>query len=141
MAAKTGNSNQTKVILNATKFVMHLFLNVIFYILVIMLIAKCSTSAYRFAYQIFGNVTVETGEGRDVEIQIIKGESTKKIAAKLERSRIVVNQYSFFIKAKLTKQNIKPGVYKVNTAMNYDQIFQVITDESKRLDKETETKK
>lgn len=131
-------STQAKLILNVTSLVLRLFLNVIFYVLVIMAVVKLSTMAYNFTYQIFGNVTVESGEGRNIEISIQKGESTMNIAAKLERSRVVVDKYSFFIRAKLTKQKIIPGVYVVNTAMTYDDIFDTITNESNRIDKDNE---
>ena len=52
------------------------------------------------------------------------------VASKLELYKIIENKYSFYVRAKLTDENILPGVYVVRSDMNYDMIFDVITNES-----------
>ena len=49
-----------------------------------------------------------------------------RVAAKLEQNRIIVNRFSFFLRAKLMKKNILPGTYNVNASMDYDEIYAVI---------------
>lgn len=130
-------SARTKVILNVTSFILHIFLNILFYVVVILIVVNLSKAAYDFSYQIFGNVSVDTTPGRDVTIQIKKGESTMNIASKLEISKAITNKYSFYLKVKLTKQLIKPGTYVINSSMNYDEILAVITDLKMNQEKKT----
>lgn len=123
MASKSTSQNTLKIL----SFIIRMLLNIIFYIAVIYFIAKISQLTYNFTYQIFGQVTKEEAPGRDVEIGIKKGESTMNVASKLEVNRVIVNKYSFYVKAKLKKYVIMPGVYTVNTSMTYDEIFSIIT--------------
>lgn len=131
---------RTRVALNVTSFVLRIFLNILFYVIVIFGITKLSTMAYDFTYQIFGNESLEKVPGRDTYIQIKQGESTMNVANKLELSRVIDNKYSFYIKAKLKKQKLMPGTYVVNSSMNYDQILSTISDLSKNLEKKEDKK-
>lgn len=134
MASK---SAKTKFILNIISFVLHILLNIIFYAIVILVIVRFSTVAYNFAYQIYGNVAVDESPGRDVTVQIKKGESTMALARKLEYSRVILNKDSFYIRAKLSidkNQPILPGTYLLNTSMNYEQIIAVITDANANIE-------
>lgn len=126
MAKKNGT---TKVVLDITSMVLHLFLNLIFYIVVIMLVLKASEMAYQFAYQVFGSVSVAETEGKSYELTVADGESTMHVAAKLEQNGIIVNRFSFYLRTKLTARNILPGNYQVNAAMDYDEILAVIAPE------------
>lgn len=124
MPSKPTNS---QLVLKITSFILRLLLNIIFYVVVILLIIEISKKTYDFCYQIFGQETAEVEPGHDIEIQIKKGESTMNVASKLELNRIIVNKYSFYVKAKLKKHTIMPGTYIVNTSMTYDEIFTIIT--------------
>lgn len=130
-------SARTKIVLSITSFILHLLLNILFYVVVIMIVTTLSKDAFDFSYQIFGDVAVDSEPGRNVKIQIKKGESTMNIASKLEINKVIVNKYSFALKVKLTKQLIKPGTYEVNSSMNYDEILAVITN--LKLDKDKKT--
>jgi UPF0755 protein len=124
-------STKTKTFLTILKSILQLFLNIIFYVLVVLAIMELSTQAFHFSYQVFGNVITEEAPGRDIDVSIQKGESTSSIARKLALQKLVVNQYSFFLRAKLTtssKKPILPGSYVLNTSMNYDDILEIITD-------------
>lgn len=131
---------RTRVALNITSFILRLFLNILFYVAVIFAITRLSTMAYDFTYQIFGNESLEPAPGRDIYIQIKKGESTMNVAGKLEINRVIENKYSFYMKAKLNKQKLMPGTYLVNSSMNYNQILTTITDLSKNLEKKEDKK-
>jgi UPF0755 protein len=136
-------TTRTKVFLRILKSVLQLFLNILFYVLVVFAIMKLSTAAFEFSYQVFGNVVVEEAPGTDVEIKIQEGESSSSIARKLAVQKLVVNQYSFYLRAKLTTGSDKPilpGNYTLNTSMNYDDILSIITDKDAGVAKEdTET--
>ncbi len=120
--------------LKSVKIMLGIILSVIFYVLVIILVSRFCGSVYDFGYQIFGNVSVTDAPGTDVEFTISESESTMSIAKKLEYNKLVVNKYSFYIRAQLSASGegspILPGTYELNTSMNYDEILSVITDYS-----------
>ena len=127
----TAGRRTGKIVLNIFGVVIHIFLNIIFYMVIVYLVIKASHYAYDFAYQVFGSVSVTKNSGYTAEVTIGKGESTMEVANMLDAKKIIVNKYSFYLRAKLTKQNILPGTYKVSSDMDYDRIFKVITTPTK----------
>lgn len=126
-------STSVKATLKITSFIIRLLMNIMFYVLVAFLIVNVSKQAFQFTYEIYGPVTVENKPGRDILIQIKKGESTMDVASKLEVNRAIVNKYSFYIKTKIDDVVIMPGTYEINSSMTYNDILEVITDHSKSL--------
>ena len=120
-----------RIVLNIFGVVIHIFLNIIFYLVVVYLIIKASNYAYNFAYQVFGSVSVTKNSGYTTELTINKGDSTMDVAKDLNEKKVIANRYSFYLRAKLTKQNILPGTYTVSSDMDYDEIFKVITTPGK----------
>ena len=131
-------SQTSKLVLGISSFVIHVLLNILFYVIVVMLITKYSGVAFDFAYEVFGEVAAaEAGEKvKDVTITIKKGESTMSIASKLEMNRVIDNKYSFYLRAKLFQSNIKTGKYIVNASMTYGEILDVISNYKNSLDKD-----
>ncbi|ESL04377.1 hypothetical protein GCWU000282_00347 [Catonella morbi ATCC 51271] len=127
----TAGRRTGRIVLNIFGVVIHIFLNIIFYMVIVYLVIKASHYAYDFAYQVFGSVSVTKNSGYTAEVTIGKGESTMEVANMLDAKKIIVNKYSFYLRAKLTKQNILPGTYKVSSDMDYDRIFKVITTPTK----------
>ncbi|MBE5961566.1 MAG: endolytic transglycosylase MltG [Lachnospiraceae bacterium] len=119
----TGNA-----VLKITGTILRWMLNILFYVVVVFVIVKAGTYAYNFSFEVFGSVAVEAEPGRDVEFQILKGESTMDIANKLEVSKLITDKYSFYTKTKLKEYDIMPGTFILNTSMDYDEILSVITD-------------
>ena len=126
-----------RIVLSIFGVVIHIFLNIIFYMVIVYMVIKASNYAYDFAYQVFGSVSVTQNSGYTVKVTIGKGESTMEVAKILDAKKLIKNKYSFYLRARLTKQNILPGTYKVSSDMDYDQIFKVITTPTKS----TENKK
>ena len=124
-----------RIVLNIFGAVIHIFLNIIFYMVIVYMVIKASHYAYDFAYQVFGSVSVTKDSGYFTELTINKGESTMEVARLLEAKKVIPNKYSFYLRAKLTKLNILPGTYKVSSDMDYDQIFKVITTPNKSTEK------
>lgn len=123
----------TRTLLVMIKVIMSIILSVIFYVLVVIAISKLCTVSYNFMYQIFGDVPAAEAPGTDVEMTINDGESTLSVASKLEYNKVIVNKYSFYIRAQLTAAGeagtpIIPGTYELNTSMNYAEILSIITD-------------
>ncbi len=132
-----GRRSTGRIVLNIFGAVIHIFLNIIFYIAVVYVITKASQYAADFAYQVFGSVSVTQNAGTSTEIIISKGDSTMKVAGDLESKGLIKNKYSFYVRAKLTKQNILHGTYKVSSDMDYDEIFKVITTPSRTTESNT----
>ncbi len=128
----TDNRNRdrqtTRIALKMTSGVLQILVTIIFYVLVIFIITRLAIFSYRFAYQVMGNVSVEEAPGRDVDVTIEEGDSTMEISQLLSENHLVVNRYSFFVRAILNRKTpIIPGTYTLNTSMNYDDILRVIT--------------
>lgn len=126
-------STSVKATLKITSFIIRLLMNIMFYVLVAFLIVNVSKQAFQFTYELYGPVAVENEPGRDILIQIKKGESTMDVASKLEVNRAIVNKYSFYVKTKLEDVAIMPGTYEINSSMTYNDIMEIITDYSKSL--------
>ncbi len=149
-AKGTGRSSGTRVLLRMTGGFLSICLNVVIYAVLIFFLIKAVHIAYDYSYRIFGNVAVEEAPGRDVKIQILKGESTMNVATKLETNKLILDKYSFFIKVQLgnlasgskdensskKKYDIKGGTYILNTSMNYDEILDMITDAKNSIEGE-----
>ena len=130
------NNDGTRAALNVVKVFMSIFLSIIFYMLVVIAIMKAGKFSYDFMYQIFGDVSVQEAPGTDLEFEVNdENESLMSVASRLEYSKLIVNKYSFFIRAKLDSSGISgayitTGTFELNTSMNYADILSVITDKS-----------
>lgn len=120
-------SKKAKVALSITHTIVHFLLNVLFYCIVVFVVIKACSFAYDFSYQLFGDVPVSQSQGIERQIVINQGDSTYSVASKLELNKLIVDKYSFYLRAKLTDETIQPGIYTLNSSMNYDEIFAVIT--------------
>ncbi len=129
-------STAVKLTLKITSLIVRMLMNIFFYIIVIMAIVNFSKYAYTFTYQLYGPDTVDVAPGRDIILQINKGESKMDLAAKLEINHAIKNKYSFFLKTKLQEYVIMPGTYVINSSMTYDEILSVVTDYSKSIVKD-----
>lgn len=121
-----------RLMLDILSTILYILLNIIFYILVIFMIMKVSSYAYDFSYQVFGKAAVTKGKpAYEVSIEIKQGDSTLALAGLLEKKKIILNKYSFYLRAKLSKSNIMPGKYKLHSSMAYEEIFEIITKKPK----------
>lgn len=126
-------STSGKLALRFTSAIIRFILNIIFYTLVVFLVVRGGTYVYHFSYQVFGSVSKEPEPGTDVTVQIFRGETTMNIASKLETGLLIVDKYSFYVKTKLKDYNIMPGTYVLNTSMDYNEILDVITDQTNSI--------
>ena len=122
----------TRGMLGVLKVILGILLSIIFYLLVFVGISKLCSEVYDFSYQVFGDVTVDEAPGFDVEFVVADNESTMQIASRLEHSKLIINKYSFYIRAVLSATgkggaSIKPGNYALNTSMTYEEIMTIIT--------------
>lgn len=129
----TAATNRTKSILAGLKIIIQLIFNVLMYTLILIVAFRLCTAVYNFSYQIFGNVVVEEAPGTDMPVEIKSGEGTMAIASDLEAKGLIVDKYTFYVRAKISTGSSKPilpGTYKINSSMTYDEIIRVITNQS-----------
>lgn len=133
-------STSVKITLRVSSYILRLLLNIVFYIAVVVAIVYASKTAYNFTYQLYGPAVVDESAQKDIYIKIAKGDSTMDIASKLELNRVIVNKYSFFVKAKLEERNILAGTYKIRASMTYKEILEIITDYKNSIVQDEEVK-
>lgn len=136
-------SAKSRAILNIMLTIIRVLANCIFYAVVVILLIKAAQYAYSFAYDVFGTETVAEAPGREVEVRILKGESTMSVAEKLERNKLINNKYAFYLKAKLLGTNIMPGTFVLSDSMTYQEILDKISDQTASIEpvEEETTKK
>ncbi len=128
-----GSSKEFSTGLRVLSGVLQASVVVIFYLLIIVGIRNVASSVYNFSFEIFGNISVEAAPGRNVEV-VIGNTDSKKVAALLKEKGLIANEYSFWIREKLslTKYHqIEAGVYILNTSMNYEEILDILTNTEK----------
>lgn len=130
-------SQSTKAVLDIFGFLLGVLLNIVFYVVVVFVLYQVAATVYEYSYQVFGDRVCEEAPGRDVQITIEDGESTMQIAEKLYMNKIVVNQYTFYLKVRLLEKKIMQGTFWLNTSMTYDEVLAVITDLSNTTQEET----
>lgn len=120
--------------LKVTGVMLQLILNVIFYCFIVIALVKVSSVAYEYAFQIFGNVSAEESPGENKKVVIEKDATLKDITQLLNKKGLIVNEYTFYIRAKLSineKRPIIPGKYVLNSSQNYEEILDILTNNEK----------
>ena len=85
---------------------------------------------YDLCYEIYGPVVVEEAPGTDREFEVNNNESMYKVSERLYKDGLIVNRYSFYIRTKLMDKDevkLKPGIYTLNTSMDYEEILDMLT--------------
>lgn len=97
---------------------------------VIIVVYRLAISAYDFGYQIFADVPVSEGEGRTVSVVVSEGQSSKELAKQLEQKGLVKDAKVFYVQEQLSeyKDLLKPGTYELSTAMNSEQMLEILCD-------------
>ena len=113
-----------------TKLTIQVVLCILFYFAVYIIVTDYAGEAYDFAYQIFGDVCVEPSSDKKVKVTIPENASLKEIASLLADKELIKNEYSFYIRGKLStndKRVIMPGTYILYPSDNYEDILNTLT--------------
>ena len=122
------------VAVDAVRAILLIIVNITVYALILIAAVKFCRFAYSFSYQVFGEVVSEKPPGNTVTFEVKKGEDVMTLSKRLEERKLVVNAYSFYIRAKLTlddKHVLEPGKYVLSTSMTYDEIMEQIIKSEK----------
>lgn len=127
---KKRTSLYAKIGISIINTIIYLIFNIAFYGFVIFAFMKASEGAYEFGMQVFGDVSVDEVPGHEMEFVIAEDDNLSKISNHLEEKELIKNQYSFWLRASLTVNDsnpIQPGIYRLNSAMNYETILDILT--------------
>ena len=122
-------STEAKVAVSILRFLMGLILNLIFYAASFALIYYLAGQAYTFAYEVFGSQVVDSAPGKSITIKVDKEDTMQDVAKTLEQQEIIINQASFVVRAILTKKEIHPGTYTVNSSQSYAEMLGILNTE------------
>ncbi|MDE7208053.1 MAG: endolytic transglycosylase MltG [Lachnospiraceae bacterium] len=97
-------------------------------VVIIIVVFRLAVGAYDFGYQVFADLPVSEGEGRIVSVVVKEGQSCRELAKELEEKGLINNSYVFFIQEHFSdyKDMIQPGTYELSTAMNSEQMLEVL---------------
>lgn len=113
-----------------TKLTVQAAIGILFYFAIYAIVTDYAGEAYDFAYQIFGDVCVDPSSNKKVKVTIPENASLKEIASLLADKQLIKNEYSFYIRGKLStndKRVIVPGTYVLYASDNYEDILNVLT--------------
>lgn len=80
-------------------------------------------------YRVFGsNSRDKVGSDITVVYNIKAGDDIKYVSEELEKQGIIIDAFSFRLKADLLKTRLKAGSYSLRSSMSYDEILDIISD-------------
>lgn len=102
------------------------------WVLILLLLALFSFGGYASFYTIFADepLAYDEASGMDITVQISSSMSDLAVAKELKHKGLIDNAYIFFAQSKIfidSGASILPGTYKLNTAMNAEEILEVLT--------------
>lgn len=134
-----------KEIIRTTSLIISISLKLIVWVLVILLLYEGITRGYAFGYSLFSNKTMEAAPGRDMRVTIGEDESILNLAAALERSGLVEDQFSFVIQCIFYEYGyefmdygkpVRSGTFVLNTSMTPKEIIITLRDGSGKIETE-----
>lgn len=114
--------------------------SVIIIALVVIGVYKGALIAYDFGYRVFTETPISGEPGRDIEVTILDGTSSKEVGDILEEKGLIRDATLFFIQEMLSshKGKIKPGIYTLNTSMTAEQMIEAMAEKDEDEDEDTE---
>ncbi|MDE6918038.1 MAG: endolytic transglycosylase MltG [Lachnospiraceae bacterium] len=107
---------------------------------IIVAVFRLAVYAYDFGYQVFADVSVSEGEGRVVSVVVSDGLSSRELAKLLEQKGLINDANVFYVYERLSdyKDKLKPGTYELSTAMNAEEMLEIMCDTQAEPESESE---
>lgn len=92
-------------------------------------IYRLAIGAYNFGYRVFADIPAALSPGTDVEVTITETMDSKEIAQNFEDLGLVENWKLFWTQIQFSeyKDEIRPGVYTLNTSMKAEEMLETIS--------------
>lgn len=123
-------SRTTKDINKVTGTVISLAVRLIFYAVVLILLAEGCTKGYAFGYEIFCSTAMEAAPGRDRMVTIAHGTSDGEAAELLKKEKLIKSPLIFRIQKEFYDYEIQPGTYILNTSMTTKEILWILDQDT-----------
>ena len=123
---------------NIVSAVFGTIIKVVFVIAAIWLIYRGASICYEYGYRTFTEPAVSLGSGRTVTVNVTSDMSAYDIGKDFEAKGLTRDAKLFALQYTFSefKQDVKPGVYELSTAMTVDEMMQVMAG---LVDEEEET--
>lgn len=124
------SERDSRVLFHLLYFLLVMFARILIYLLLAFFIVRGCTQCYHFGYEIFGSVSVDQKNGKEITFPVYKEDTMYQVAKRLAQKGLIVNRYSFYLRSEWmnpTQNELRPGKYRLNTVMNYDQIINQLT--------------
>lgn len=97
-------------------------------VLMIVLVYFAATTVFHYAKGAVNQSSNHSGGGKDVEITIPQGASTKEIAKILHKSELIGSEFVFRMKSRFGDfdNTYKQGKYVMNTSMDMDELMEMM---------------
>ncbi len=109
-----------------------MIIKIVVAVVIIVAVFRLAVYAYDFGYKVFADVPVSDGEGRTVSVVISEGLGNRELAKMLEQKGLVDDANVFYIYELLSdyrKKELKPGTYELSTAMNAEEMLEILCDD------------
>lgn len=102
------------------------------WILILLIVALFSFGGYAICYTIFADepMAADSSQGENITVRINSSMSDLDVAKELKHNGLIDNAYIFFAQSKIfidSGASIQPGTYKLNTAMDAEEILEQLT--------------
>lgn len=97
-------------------------------IFVLYYLYQAAIASYNFGYRIFADLPCAIAPGRDIDVTLTESMDNKAIAQKFEEVGLVDDWKLFFVQILLSeyKEELKPGLYKLNNSMNSEELLEAM---------------
>lgn len=125
--------------MSARKIVMRIVsisFSVLVVVLVVFILFKAGRYAYDFGYRVYTEKPISAEPGQDVVVEVEQGMSGLALGELLEEKRLVRDSKLFMVQLKLSAyaDDIKPGIYTLNTSMTSKEMMQMMSKDSEAED-------
>lgn len=124
------STRDSKFLFHLLYFLLVMFARILIYLLLAFFVIRGCTQCYHFGYEIFGSVSVDQKAGKEITFSVYKDDTMYQVANRLDKKGLIVSKYSFYLRSEWinpAQNELRPGKYRLNTTMNYDQIINQLT--------------
>ena len=113
---------------NLAGAVLGAILKVVFVVIVVYVVYTGASTCYDYGYRIFTEPAVSSGEGRKITVTLTSDMSATEIGNALQEKGLVRDGRLFALQYLLSeyKKDWKPGTYELSTAMDAEQMMEVM---------------
>ena len=115
--------------LKAVRTMLIVFLNIVFYGLVVFGGVQLCRVGYSFAYEAVGDTSRDLPPGETKTFTIAGTDGEYEVAKRLASQDLISSQNAFYVRMQLMKNDnahMQEGIYTLNSSMTYEEIIRVI---------------